>query len=287
MVNPDALARKIAELAKDGKLSGIADVARRDLRAHRAAAGHRAQARRGRQGRAEQPLQAHPAAGRRSAPTCWPSSTACPARCRLDAVRPVLDRAPDRGHRPAHRSTAAQGRGADAHPARLLKALDALDEVIALIRALGQRRGARRTGLMELLDIDELQATGHPRHAAAPPGRPGAAEDHRRARRARAPIADYEDILATPGRQRAIVSEELAEIVDKYGDDRRSQIVPFDGDMSMEDLIPRGGRGRHDHARGLRQAHPRSTAVPEPEARRQGACAARSCAATTSSSTSS
>src|SRR5699024_8735228 len=51
-------------------------------------------------------------------------------------------------------------------------------------------------------------------------------------------ILDYQDILERPERQRQIISEELAEIVDRYGDDRRTQVVPFDGDMSMEDLIP-------------------------------------------------
>ena len=51
-------------------------------------------------------------------------------------------------------------------------------------------------------------------------------------------IDEYNEILASPERQRTIVSEELAEIVDKFGDDRRTKIVPFDGDMSMEDLIP-------------------------------------------------
>ena len=53
-----------------------------------------------------------------------------------------------------------------------------------------------------------------------------------------AEILDFRDILAKPGRQRTIVAEELAEIVKKYGDDRRTEIVPFDGDMNMEDLIP-------------------------------------------------
>jgi DNA gyrase subunit A len=51
-------------------------------------------------------------------------------------------------------------------------------------------------------------------------------------------IADYRDILAKPERQRQIVSAELAELAEKYGDDRRSPIVPADGDLSMEDLIP-------------------------------------------------
>ncbi len=67
---------------------------------HRPAPGDRAQARRGRQGRAQQPVQAHRPAGRTSAPTCWPWSTACRAPCRLDRVHPALGGPPDRGHRP-------------------------------------------------------------------------------------------------------------------------------------------------------------------------------------------
>jgi DNA gyrase subunit A len=51
-------------------------------------------------------------------------------------------------------------------------------------------------------------------------------------------IADLKDILADAARQRHIVIDELAEIVEKYGDDRRSQIIAADGDLSMEDLIP-------------------------------------------------
>ena len=51
-------------------------------------------------------------------------------------------------------------------------------------------------------------------------------------------IQDLQDILANVARQRTIVVEELAEIVDKYGDDRRTQIIAADGDLSMEDLIP-------------------------------------------------
>ena len=99
-------------------------------------------------------------------------------------------------------------------------------------------------------------------------------------------IDEYNAILASPERQRTIVCEELAEIVDKFGDDRRTKIVPFDGDMSMEDLIPeedvvvtitRGGYAKRTRGRPL----------PLAAARRQGRARAPSCAATTSSSTSS
>ncbi|MGI8576548.1 MAG: DNA gyrase subunit A [Nocardioidaceae bacterium] len=119
----------------------------------------------------------------------------------------------------------------------LAKALDALDEVIALIRASQTVEVARR-GLIELLDIDEVQANAildmQLRKLAALERQ--AIVD--RLVELQRLIADLEDILANESRQRSIVSEELAGIVDKYGDERRSRIIPADGDLSMEDLIP-------------------------------------------------
>uniref|UniRef100_UPI0038996BBE DNA gyrase subunit A n=1 Tax=Ornithinicoccus halotolerans TaxID=1748220 RepID=UPI0038996BBE len=119
----------------------------------------------------------------------------------------------------------------------LLKALDALDEVIALIRRSPTVEEAR-DGLVELLQIDEVQARAildmQLRRLAALE-RQKIIDEHDRLQ---AMIEEYRHILATPQRQRDIVSEELAAIVDRYGDERRTRIVPFDGDMSMEDLIP-------------------------------------------------
>ena len=117
-----------------------------------------------------------------------------------------------------------------------LKALDALDEVIALIRASATVDDAR-TGLMGLLDIDELQATAildmQLRRLAALERQKIIDEyDDLMAK-----IADYNDILASEPRQRAIVSEELAEVVADFGDERRTQFVPWDGDVTHEDLI--------------------------------------------------
>ncbi|MFM9135629.1 MAG: DNA gyrase subunit A [bacterium] len=117
-----------------------------------------------------------------------------------------------------------------------LKALDALDEVIALIRASATVEDAR-TGLMGLLEIDELQATAildmQLRRLAALERQKIIDEfDELMAK-----IADYNDILASEPRQRSIVSEELAEVVNDYGDERRTQFVPWDGDVSHEDLI--------------------------------------------------
>ena len=118
----------------------------------------------------------------------------------------------------------------------LVKALDMLDEVIALIRRSPTVDDAR-TGLMALLDVDEIQAnyileTQLRRLAAME--RQKVIEDLAELERE---IADYLDILDKPERQRQIVVDELGEMVQKYGDDRRTRITGYDGDMSTEDLI--------------------------------------------------
>ncbi|WP_236595271.1 intein-containing DNA gyrase subunit A [Saccharothrix sp. 6-C] len=118
----------------------------------------------------------------------------------------------------------------------LVKALDQLDEVIALIRR-SDTPDVARTGLMELLDVDEIQANAILEMQLR---RLAALERQKivdQLAEIELEIADYKDILAKPERQRAIVREELLAIVDKHGDDRRTKIVPFDGDVSMEDLI--------------------------------------------------
>lgn len=119
----------------------------------------------------------------------------------------------------------------------LAKALDALDEVIALIRRSPDVDEAR-TGLIGLLDIDELQANAilemQLRRLAALERQKIIDE----LTKIELEIADLEDILANEARQRQIVIDELSEIVAKYGTDRRSQIIAADGDLSMEDLIP-------------------------------------------------
>ncbi|OCB35027.1 DNA gyrase subunit A [Mycobacterium malmoense] len=120
----------------------------------------------------------------------------------------------------------------------LVKALDALDEVIALIRA-SETVDIARAGLIELLDIDEIQAQAildmQLRRLAALE-RQRIIDD---LAKIEAEIADLEDILAKPERQRGIVRDELTEIVDKHGDDRRTRIVAADGEVSDEDLIAR------------------------------------------------
>jgi DNA gyrase subunit A len=120
----------------------------------------------------------------------------------------------------------------------LVKALDALDEVIALIRA-SQTVDIARAGLMELLDVDEIQADailGMQLRRLAALERQKIVDE---LAEIELEIADLEDILARPERQRAIVRDELKEIVDKYGDDRRTRIIAADGDVNDEDLIAR------------------------------------------------
>ncbi len=145
-----------------------------------------------------------------------------------------------------------------------LKALDALDEVIALIRRSPDADEAR-TGLMELLDIDEVQAnailTLQLRRLAALE-RQKILDDYAKLEQ---DIQGFRAILESPERQRGIVREEMDEIVDKYGDERRTTILPFDGEVSVEDLIAeeemvvtitRGGyakRTRSDNYRAQRR----------------------------------
>ena len=162
-----------------------------------------------------------------------------------------------------------------------LKALDQLDAVIALIRG-SQTVDLARTGLMDLLKIDEDQANAilemQLRRLAALERQKIIDEYEEKA----ALVADYKDIIAKPERQRAIIGEELGVIVDKYGDDRRTTILPFDGEMSVEDLIPeedvvvtitRGGfikrtktseyRAQHRGGKGIKGASLRGDDVVE------------------------
>ncbi|KXS26521.1 MAG: DNA gyrase subunit A [Bifidobacterium bifidum] len=118
----------------------------------------------------------------------------------------------------------------------LLKAMDAIDEVIRLIRS-SQGREDARPKLMEFLDIDQVQADAilsmqlvrlaNMEHQKI-------IDEHEELMRK---IADYNDILAKPERQRTIVGDELDEIVAKYGDERRTKILPYSGEMNVEDLI--------------------------------------------------
>lgn len=120
----------------------------------------------------------------------------------------------------------------------LVKALDMLDEVIALIRRSPTVDDAR-AGLIDLLDIDDIQADAI---LAMQLRRLAALERQKivdELAEIEIEIADLKDILARPERQRAIVRDELAEIVEKYGDDRRTQIVAASGEVTEEDLIAR------------------------------------------------
>ncbi|CAM5521479.1 DNA gyrase subunit A [Streptomyces purpurascens] len=116
----------------------------------------------------------------------------------------------------------------------LLKALDAIDEVIALIRRSDTVEIARH-GLMDLLEIDEIQANAilemQLRRSAAWSARRSSRSATSSRRRSTSTTR------SSPVRQRGIVSEELAAIVEKFGDDRQTKLIPYEGDMSIEDLI--------------------------------------------------
>src|ERR1700761_6520121 len=120
--------------------------------------------------------------------------------------------------------------------AALLKAIDRIDEVIALIRASASAAEAQQ-GLMGLLEIDEIQARAildmQLRKLAALERQELVNERDELESR----IADLQSILDSPARQREIIGAELGEIVDKFGDVRRTEIIAFDGDVADEDLI--------------------------------------------------
>jgi DNA gyrase subunit A len=235
--NPDNLAIKIAELVKDGKISGIADL--RDETSGRT--GQRLVIVLKRDAVAKvvlNNLYKHTQLQDNFAANMLAIVDGVPRTLSLDAfIRHWVTHQMDViARRTRYRLRKAEE---EAHILRaLLKALDMLDEVIALIRASNTTEAAR-DGLMQLLDIDELQSRAildmQLRRLAALERQ----KIQDRHSELEALIAEYNSILASEERQREIISTELAEIVAKHGDDRRTKILMgFDGDMSMEDLIP-------------------------------------------------
>ncbi|WP_255769442.1 DNA gyrase subunit A [Pseudarthrobacter sulfonivorans] len=235
--NPDNLAIKIAELVKDGKISGIADL--RDETSGRT--GQRLVIVLKRDAVAKvvlNNLYKHTELQSNFSANMLAIVDGVPRTLSLDAfIRHWVTHQMDViARRTRYRLRKAEE---EAHILRaLLKALDMLDEVIALIRASNTTEAAR-DGLMQLLDIDELQARAildmQLRRLAALERQ----KIQDRHAELEALIAEYNSILASEERQREIISTELGEIVAKHGDDRRTEILMgFDGDMSIEDLIP-------------------------------------------------
>ncbi|HZA72046.1 MAG TPA: DNA gyrase subunit A, partial [Propionibacteriaceae bacterium] len=236
MVNPDNLALKIAELVNTGKLTGIADI--RDDTSARTGQRLVIVLRRDAQPRVVlNNLYKHTQLQDTFGCNMLALVDDVPRTLRLDQFISywITHQIEVIQRRTQHRLDDAQAR---AHIYRgLVKALDALDEVIALIRRSPSTEEARE-GLKALLEIDDLQANAIldmqlRRLAALERQRiiDQLAEYERI-------IADLRDILNRPERQRTIIRDELAEIVDKYGDERRTEIIAADGDLSNEDLIP-------------------------------------------------
>jgi DNA gyrase subunit A len=234
-VNPENLAAKIAELVRDGRVSGIADI--RDESSGRT--GQRLVIVLKRDAVAKvvlNNLYKHTQLQETFGANMLALVDGVPRTLRLDQLirhwvahqidvvvrrtRYLLRRAQERAH----------------IVSALLKAIDRIDAVIALIRG-SESAAAAQQGLQDLLDIDEDQARAildmQLRRLAALE-RQQLTDEYEQLM---AQIADYEAILASPERQRRIVGTELGEIVDKYGDDRRTEIIPFDGDVTNEDLI--------------------------------------------------
>jgi DNA gyrase subunit A len=234
-VNPENLAAKIAELVREGRVGGIADI--RDESSGRT--GQRLVIVLKRDAVAKvvlNNLYKHTQLQETFGANMLALVDGVPRTLRLDQLirhwvthqvdvivrrtRYLLRRAQERAH----------------IVSALLKAIDQIDAVIALIRG-SESAAAAQQGLQELLDIDEEQARAildmQLRRLAALERQQLTDEyDNLMAQ-----IADYEGILASPERQRQIIGEELGEIVAKYGDDRRTQIIAWDGDVTNEDLI--------------------------------------------------
>ncbi|QTE31210.1 DNA gyrase subunit A [Pengzhenrongella sicca] len=234
-VNPDNLAQKIAELVKDGRMQGIADI--RDETSGRT--GQRLVIVLKRDAVAKvvlNNLYKHTQLQENFSANMLALVDDVPRTLSLDAfIRHWVTHQLD----VIVRRTTFRLRKAQEQAHILLgylKALDALDEVIALIRR-SPNVDQARTGLMALLEVDEDQATAilnlQLRRLAAME-RQKITDDYDELQRK---ITDYQSILGSPQRQRDIVGTELMEIVDRHGDDRRTVILPFGGEVSMEDLI--------------------------------------------------
>ncbi len=280
-VNPDNLAIKIADLVKEGKLSGIADI--RDETSGRT--GQRLVIVLKRDAVAKvvlNNLYKHTPLQENFGANMLAIVDGVPRTLTLDGFISfwVSHQIEVIVRRTQFRLDKAE---ADAHILRgYLKALDALDEVIALIRKSPTVEEAKE-GLQKLLGVDEDQALAILNLQLR---RLAALERQKimdQAAELEKMIAEYKSILASDERQRAIVSEELQEIVDRFGDDRRTEILQgFEGGMTDEDLIPeeemvitvtRGGyikrtrsdnyRSQHRGGKGVRGAQLRADDVVE------------------------
>lgn len=280
-VNPDNLAIKIADLVKEGKLSGIADI--RDETSGRT--GQRLVIVLKRDAVAKvvlNNLYKHTSLQENFGANMLAIVDGVPRTLTLDGFISfwVSHQIEVIVRRTQFRLDKAE---ADAHILRgYLKALDALDEVIALIRKSPTVEEAKE-GLQKLLGVDEDQALAILNLQLR---RLAALERQKimdQAAELEKMIAEYKSILASDERQRAIVSEELQEIVDRFGDDRRTEILQgYEGGMTDGDLIPeeemvitvtRGGyikrtrsdnyRSQHRGGKGVRGAQLRADDVVE------------------------
>jgi len=235
-VNPDNLALRIAELVKDGKIKGIADV--RDEGNERL--GQRLVIVLRNDSVAKvvlNNLYKHTSLQESFGANMLALVDGVPRTLRIDEfIRHYIEHQIEViVRRTKYRLSEREKR---AHILRgYLKALDALDAVIALIRGSANSDEARE-GLMKLLDVDEIQANAildmQLRRLAALE-RQKITDEYDSLM---TEIKELEAILASPEKQREIIKSELADVAEKYGDERRTQIIAGDTDISVEDLIP-------------------------------------------------
>ena len=165
-----------------------------------------------------------------------------PRRRRASHVEPGVDadrvrRAPGRGHHPPFRVPPPQGTRSAHIVEGLLRALDVIDAIIALIRA-SDDRGAAREGLMaapfefsdvqanHILDLTLGRLTRLARHEL---------EDEMA--QLRETMAELEAILADDGKLRGVIKSELAEVRAEHATPRIARITHDPGEMNVEDLL--------------------------------------------------
>ena len=280
-VNPDNLAMRIAEQVKEGKLSGIADI--RDETSGRT--GQRLVIVLKRDAVAQvvlNNLYKHTQLQENFGANMLAIVDGVPRTLRVDQfIRHWSDHQVQViVRRTQYRLAKAE---ADWHILKgYLLALDALDAVIDLIRKSPTVEDAK-AGLQKLLGVDDEQATAILNLQLR---RLAALERQKildQAAELEKEIAEYKVILGSAERQREIIMEELTDVVNRFGDDRRTEILAgFDPEMRYEDLIPdeqmvitltRGGyikrtradsyRSQHRGGRGIRGAQLRSDDVVE------------------------
>lgn len=120
----------------------------------------------------------------------------------------------------------------------LAKALDIVDEVIATIRACRGGQSEAKQAIMDKFGFDDPQAAAIVAYRLGQLAGLEIEKILNELEELHEKIKDYNDILNNEHRVLDIIKTEIREVADKYGDERRTEISAFTGDVDDEDLIP-------------------------------------------------